>query len=305
MNQLPVLLIREFQEHRGGLFIVPLVVIGFFLVMLLLSIMTNQVSGQVEIRFGDDTRIDSETRGLSGDLDARINGLANASPEVRQQIYTSVANRVSSPMLLVLWIVVFFYLLGTLYDERKDRSILFFKSMPVSDTMTVLSKWLTAAFVAPAIYLVAIITVQVVSTAVITVVAILNSVENWALLWEPVSLLSHWGKLALYFLFAAVWCLPFFGWMLFVSAFTKSLPFLWAVGLPIAIIVVEWMLVGGSTVREWMGQHTIGIAYSDHKALQPSDMLSRLMSVEFVISLGVGLALLYGAVRMRARGDEI
>ena len=49
----------------------------------------------------------------------------------------------------MLGFVVFFYCLGSLYDERKDRSVLFWKSLPVSDRDTVLSKALSALVVAP------------------------------------------------------------------------------------------------------------------------------------------------------------
>src|SRR3546814_20822192 len=50
-------------------------------------------------------------------------------------------------LVVVLGFVVFFYCLGALYDDRRDRSILFWKSLPVSDASTVLSK----VFSAPAI----------------------------------------------------------------------------------------------------------------------------------------------------------
>jgi ABC-2 type transport system permease protein len=55
------------------------------------------------------------------------------------------------PVLMVLGFLVFFYCLGALHDERRDRSLLFWKSLPVSDYTTVMSKLLLAVVVAPLI----------------------------------------------------------------------------------------------------------------------------------------------------------
>ena len=51
---------------------------------------------------------------------------------------------------IVLGVVVFFFCLGALFDDRKDRSVLFWKSLPISDQATVLSKVAMALVVAPA-----------------------------------------------------------------------------------------------------------------------------------------------------------
>jgi ABC-2 type transport system permease protein len=76
-------------------------------------------------------------------------------PENRARWWRRIASGMyiaaGSPLFIMHAGVVFFYCLGALYDERRDRSILFWKSLPVSDAMTVLSKAVTALCVAPLI----------------------------------------------------------------------------------------------------------------------------------------------------------
>lgn len=303
MNRLPVLLKRELQEHRGALLILPLIVTGFFVLLLALGLLSYQLDGDLEVR--TDSTVITGKQGFGTLFGSRLMELTAATMEEREQTLASATNAVSSPILLVLWIVVFFYLLGTLYDERRDRSILFWKSMPVSDTMTVVSKLLTAVIVAPIIYLAGIIVVQLIFLSAVTVAALPYSVDVWAILWQPAALLSHWGTLIVYFLFVALWCLPFFGWMLFVSAFARSLPFLWALGVPFAIVVVERVLLRDAIISEWMTRHSTGIAYGNRTTVEVADLISRLTSIEFLISFIIGLALICGAIFMRGRGDEI
>lgn len=303
MKTLPVLLRREIQEHRGALLIVPLIVTGFFVLLLALGLLSYQLDGDLEVRT-DSTVITGE-EGFNTLFGSRLMELSASTMTEREQTLASATNAISSPILLVLWIVVFFYLLGALYDERRDRSILFWKSMPVSDTMTVLSKLLIAVAVAPIIYLAGIIVVQLIFLLAVTVAALPYPVDVWSILWEPAALLAHWGMLIVYFLFVALWCLPFFGWMLFVSAFARSLPFLWALGIPFAIIVVERVLLRDAVISEWMARHSTGIAYGNRTSVEVADVVSRLASIEFLISFVVGIALIYGAIYMRGRGDEI
>ena len=68
------------------------------------------------------------------------------------QLYTVAnATRIFPPLVVMLFgwgipfyiaagVVVVVYLLDCLYGERRDRSILFWRSLPVSDTQTVLAK---------------------------------------------------------------------------------------------------------------------------------------------------------------------
>src|SRR5688500_3753928 len=58
-----------------------------------------------------------------------------------------------APIMLTTLIIAFFYGLDALHGERRDRSILFWKSLPVSDRTPVLSKVLVMMAVLPGIAL--------------------------------------------------------------------------------------------------------------------------------------------------------
>ncbi|NDB25158.1 MAG: hypothetical protein EB021_06885, partial [Gammaproteobacteria bacterium] len=125
------LLRRETWEHRSLVW-VPLVVATLIVVSAILS--TN-VTNSIEIR------VDGE----ESEFFARL-----AIDTAKQsQLFAVWMSSLILPLIVVGLTVLFFYLLDALYAERKDRSILFWKSMPVSDTATVLSKAFTALVVVP------------------------------------------------------------------------------------------------------------------------------------------------------------
>ena len=141
MNTFKWLLKREFWEHKGGFFWTP-VVVG--------ALMTTFIAVSLVIA----------VLGLSNGM--QINGVevSNLANVVTPLQRTEFASRLvsgytglSMPIFIALGFCVFFFCLGALYDERRDRSVLFWKSLPLSDTATVLSKVAMALGVAPAIAL--------------------------------------------------------------------------------------------------------------------------------------------------------
>ncbi|MBX3711281.1 MAG: ABC transporter permease [Lysobacter sp.] len=135
--------------------------------------------------------------------------------------------------LMVMVFVVFFYLLGSLYDERRDRSVLFWKSLPVSDTETVLSKLAWATVLAPLLALAIGIGIGLVMWLVILVASLLNGVPGAGSIFtdtHPIRLVAQvLGTVPVY----TAWSLPTVGWLMLCSAWAKRFPFLWAVLLPI------------------------------------------------------------------------
>ncbi len=143
-------------------------------------------------------------------------------------------------MLMAIYLLVaVFYCLDALYGERRDRSVLFWKSLPVSDLTTVLSKACIPILVLPlvtfAVNLVAQLIMMLASTAVLA-----GSGMSAAPLWNQVPFFRTSG-INLYHLlvFHGIWYAPFYGWLLMVSAWAKRAPFLWATLPPVAIGVVE------------------------------------------------------------------
>ncbi|MFC1720002.1 hypothetical protein ACFL00_02535, partial [Pseudomonadota bacterium] len=191
MNRLIALVRREYWENKGAFRTTPLVIGGLSITFLLMSIFTT-------VHFDNDMYSFREA----------IRLLANQPPEFRATHGHEVILGSSVFFSMVLAFVVFFYLLGALYDDRKDRSILFWKSLPASDTLTIASKLLSAMVLAPLIFWVIFILTQIVM-AVIASLMVLSVGENpWTLFLSVVNPLKPWGLLLASYLATSIWFLP-------------------------------------------------------------------------------------------------
>jgi ABC-2 type transport system permease protein len=134
-------------------------------------------------------------------------------------------------------IVAVFYCLGTLYNERRDRSILFWKSMPVSDLTTLLSKATVPMIVLPLVAFVVMCVTQLIMVLLTDAALAAFGIDSSTWMHPPV--LRVWYLLVYGIAMGALWYAPIYGWLLVISAWAKKAPFLWAVLPPLAIIVVE------------------------------------------------------------------
>src|SRR4051812_44029310 len=140
---LPLLMKREYWEHRGGFLWTPVWITGVILIFTVFGILSAEVfhaSSHVHMGFSLDDLRDNISQ---ADWSEAGNAL-----DMAQLMFGGVTS-------IGVFFVLFFYLLGALYDDRRDRSVLFWKSLPVTDTATVASKALAAMFVAPVIAFVA------------------------------------------------------------------------------------------------------------------------------------------------------
>lgn len=135
-----------------------------------------------------------------------------------------------------------FYSLDALHGERRDRSILFWKSMPVSDRVTVLSKAFIPLILLPLVTMAAALATQAVMLA-LTAGALLAGGRTLAPLGQMP--LGHlWGELAGGVAMLAVWQAPMHGWLLLVSGWARRAVLLWAVLLPLAACLFERFAFG-------------------------------------------------------------
>jgi ABC-2 type transport system permease protein len=129
-------------------------------------------------------------------------------------------------------------LLDALQGERKDRSVLFWKSMPVSDTTTVLSKLFTALIVSGLIVAAVAIVTQV-AVMLVTSIVLLIAGANPLAVWGNAQLMQMTVAIIYWQLAAALWYAPIAAWLLLVSSWAKRVTILWAVFTPIAAVVFE------------------------------------------------------------------
>lgn len=215
MIQCQIALIRrELWEHRA-IYVMPLVI------ALLVSLMS--ITGQVAVS------------GFDHAVDMGILGATNLGENERSAAITVLMISLSSTFVFAMWILTAFYALDALYAERKDRSILFWRSMPVTDFDTVLSKVLTALVVIPIITFVVIAITHLIVLLITSVWLGARGANTWHLIWSAAPFFDNWTATLLFLIALSLWLSPFVGWFLFVSAFTKRSPLLIA-SLPIAIL---------------------------------------------------------------------
>jgi ABC-2 type transport system permease protein len=209
-------------------------------------------------------------------------------------------------------VVGFFYSLEALYGERRERTVLFWKSLPVSDLTTVLSKAIIPLAVLPLIVFAITVALQLIMR-VVSIVALLVTGQDAATAWTRLPLFQMELVLLYSLTVLALWHAPIYGWLLLVSGWARRGAFLWAVLPPLAIAAVETIAFRTSYVGILLRDRLIGFAASafDLKdaAGVPIDAhfipLAQLAPGRFLSSPGLWLglivaaALLAAAVRLR------
>ena len=162
------------------------------------------------------------------------------------------------PLYLIMLLVLTFYLLDCLYAERKDRSILFWKSLPVSDGLTVLSKFLVAVVVVPLGVLVLAAVCHVLLFMVWQLGVATGRLPD-VLTWSTAAVVQGRGRAC-----SAACCSGRCGmprWppaFLLVSAWARRSPIMWVTLAPIVAMVVEWK-IGTHYVASFLYYRTFGI----------------------------------------------
>jgi ABC-2 type transport system permease protein len=326
-HKFKLLLRREFWEHKGGFLWAPLVAGGIFL---LLSLMGFGVGEMAARRASGTINVDGEGFQINGlDLGAITSKMdAEQIRNLGQGVDLSLLMASAWP-LIVLAFVVFFYCLGTLYDERKDRSVLFWKSLPLSDRETVLSKAASALVVAPVIATIAALATMLGFLLVASGVVLVHGGNPVQLLWGPGSPFAMTGRILACIPVYALWALPTVGWLMLCSAWARSKPFLWAIMIPVfAGIFVTWFdlmqlfdlesswfwsnivrrallgTVPGGWILDVDLHGTPDTLDRIGNLLSPATTYAALATPQLWIGAAAGAAMIFGAIRLRRWRDE-
>jgi ABC-2 type transport system permease protein len=240
-------------------------------------------------------------------LPSKMRSALALEPSKQHELIQQPYNFVALLIMGTTFIVALFYCLDALHGERRDRSILFWKSLPVSDATTVLSKASIPLVVLPLLTL-AITVVAHCIMLLLSSVALLESGLRVATLWNNLLLFQMWVAL-LYHLVAihALWYAPIFAWLLLVSAWARRMAFLWAALPLLAIGVLEKIAFNSSHLAALLGNRLGGGAEGADftPGSMAMDPLAHLNPGQFLISSGlwigliVAAAFLAGAIRLR------
>ncbi len=205
-------------------------------------------------------------------------------------------------LMLTAFLVGIFYCLDALHGERRDRSILFWKSLPVSDLTSVLGKLSIPLVILPLITFAIIEVTQLVILLVST--AVLLPLGLGATTWERLPFFQL-SVILLYGINTSVlWAAPVYGWLLLVSGWARRATFLWAVLPWLAVCIVEKIAFNTSHFASMLGRRLTGsfedafvLAGQPHGAIVPMvDRLTELAPLKFLSSPGLWIGLVFAAV---------
>lgn len=295
---------RELWEHRALVY-APLVVAAL-LVLSLASLTNGMVDGATSIR------VDGKDIDFVGSL----------TGENQRKFFSIAVSSMLIPQLLVALVVVFFYLLDSLYSERKDRSILFWKSLPVSDTLTVGSKAFVALLVVPfVVYLTAMVAGLVILG--ITRIKVAGTPFEAMFEWHTVDWLRVQGALFLNILIAALWYLPIAAALLLISVAARRAVILWAILPPFILFIVERSTLGTQRVFDFLAYRltgfftAVGTEFGRSASRASSDRMARISvvydridalpllgNIDLWLGVAAGIAMLALAARLRRWRDD-
>jgi ABC-2 type transport system permease protein len=294
------LLRREWWEHRAAFGWTPLAIAA------LTVLFTSWVVG-----VGDAGGLHIEYRGNGIDS---LGGLLDFSawpPELVAARLDVLLHVVSRPFVYAHYLIATLVLAGALNDDRRDRSVLFWQSLPVSDLATVTSKLALVVCVAP------LVTVAALAATWCAVLLLLGqfadapdaSAGPFAMAGIPGRTLAYVTGYAI----QSLWTLPLIVMVLVVSAAVPRAPIVWATVAPLVPVVLERMFLGSNRLWTWLVEHASLVALPRPAAASArgqgtiglAEQFSLLTSIDLWIGVAVGIALLAFAIRLRSRATDL
>ena len=281
---------REFWEHRA-LWVAPSVVAGLMILgALIASVKYHAPNAEFEVP-------DAGRAGMT--------------------MYAVMQGAVSMPLSVVTVIVVIFYLLDCLYAERRDRSILFWKSLPVSDGLTVLSKLLVALLLVPLGVFALGLVLSLVFTGLWEVNSALGRLPGIPG-WDMGGWLQGELALLLCFLVGMLWYAPLAAYLLVISAFARRAALLWLLLPPTAGQLLEQLTFHTHYLANFIGYRVLGIwprlfshmhighgrAFALASALDQLNLGAVLTDVDLWLGLAAAVGLTFAAIRIRRYRDD-
>ncbi|HEU0225205.1 MAG TPA: ABC-2 transporter permease [Steroidobacteraceae bacterium] len=226
---------REIWEHKA-IWVAPLIVIG----CLVLAALT----GNIHLGPIGSSGIDAAMDAIPAEKQARLVLIAYAG--------------LALVVFMVMGIVSFFYALDSLYADRRDRSVLFWKSLPLSDAETVLSKFAVAAIVIPLVALAGAVLSQFV-IAVGASAKFAMAGQAAGVMWDPQAVSGGIAIAVVWSVTAMVWYAPVVGYLMLASAWAPKGPFLWAVLPPASLFMLERVLLHTNHVGDFIKERMFGL----------------------------------------------
>lgn len=331
MNSMTIHVRREFWEHRS-LWIAPAIWAGIITLMFawIIFVVVPHEIGKDGITMGPDAQTmsqlsESDRKEVEAAIAEARERHHEPTREEKDTIFSFSYLAITGLVSVFACVVVFFYLIDCLYAERRDRSILFWKSLPISDARVVLTKLAVALVVVPvgAILLAGVMQVLIGFMVWLRFhgTPVTEHIPDWSVLtWFKSLIVSLVLSLG-----GVLWFAPIAGYLLLMSSWARRNVFLWAVLPPVALCALEGFFFHSTHVLQFIGWRFVGflkllrldtsainVGTRDRGSDLPhiTDTLSQLdmsgmfLNADVWVGLAAAAAMVFVAIRLRRYRDE-
>jgi len=213
------------------------------------------------------------------------------------------------PIAFVMIFAVLSYSLGTFFEERKDKSIIFWRSLPISDLKTVLSKVFVVVFVAPLIILPALIFLHMVALLSASIYFAVADIVPFTWIWNAYSIVD-WFRIIFSLWMQLLWSLPILAWLMLAGAYSKK-PIVAAILPLVGLIALERVVFGSAVflataierIQPWSLMSSFPKQYEQLRVVEIADIPLLLATQEFWYGILISVLLIGAIVYIRSRSE--
>ena len=290
---------REIQEHKLAFIYAPFIV-ALVLCLVIISVYLGL------------TDIQTTTFNFSTDLydEEFQEDMLQATPESKTAVIRAGLTVLGLPILLTVGFGLLAYSLSTFADERKDRSLIFWRSLPVSDLTTVMSKLIFVVIVIPLLVVPNLFLLQLISLLSVSVYFVTNDIVSFGYVWTSY-FISDWFRIIFSLWAQALWSLPILLWLMLAGTYFKK-PVIGAIVPLVALIVLEGIIFKANNIQEfienrlgfWSRSDSFPIEYAEARVVDISDIYLLLTTQAFWIGILASVVLIAGIVYTRSTNND-
>ena len=296
---LKAMIVREIQEHKVAFVYAP-----FFVSIILCFVIASVYFGGTNIQ---TDQFNFSTEYYDEEIRQAMQSVSSVS---RIDIVRTGLLVLGFPILLTVGFGLLAYSLSTFADERKDRSLIFWRSLPVSDLTTVLSKVFTVTLIVPLMVLPYIILLQLVAQTSASIFFATNDIVSFGWLWGSY-IFTDWFRIIFSLWAQSLWSLPLFLWLMLAGTYAAR-PIAGAIVPPVILIVLEGIIFKTNLVLEfienrigfWSRADSFPKEYQELRVVDVPDILLLFSTQAFWIGILASAILVAGIVYVRSSNSD-
>jgi ABC-2 type transport system permease protein len=290
---------REIQEHKLAFIYAPFIV-ALVLCLVIISVYLGL------------TDIQTTTFNFSTELydEEFQEDMLRATPESKTAVIRAGLTVLGLPILLTVGFGLLAYSLSTFADERKDRSLIFWRSLPVSDLTTVMSKLIFVVIIIPLLVVPNLFLLQLISLLSVSIYFVSNDIVSFGYVWTSY-FISDWFRIIFSLWAQALWTLPILLWLMLAGTYFKK-PVIGAIVPLVALVVLEGIIFKANNIQEfienrlgfWSRSDSFPIEYAEARVVDISDIYLLLTTQAFWIGILASVVLIAGIVYTRSTNND-